>query len=567
MKKIINRKSLFPILVALGLLACKTEPEPEKKTIAPSVVLNTATGEYLVKTGESVELLAIVENVVNPIFSWKLDGKLVSDRTDYRFHSSRAGEHFIVFRVDDSNGSVEQQAKITVSDKLPPKITAPAASLIAYVGVDTELTVEAENAEADATYVWRLNGEVVSETKSYVFRSEVNDTYAMTVRITTADGADMRTVSITVIPEPEPELFFDNGRYRAASNIAELRQMTVPIGKNLVLAPVVCNIKNPVGFRWTVDEVVQNATGEFFNFTPSAKGDYHISVTETGTGKTAELKVTCTEAEGTFFRAKTSSGRAYANKVYDYIPAPGQFVDFQIGSTYSAALAAMQVKVDGGDALWHIGAMGGYWIVGFDHSIANVENRADFVVNGNAFPGWCEPGIVWVMQDENGNGLPDDTWYELKGSETGKAETKQRYAITYFKPRTIRTNTLWTDNIGGMGSVDWLGAHGQSYYFPMFIADDSYTLVGTCLTSTFGISGGLEVSKCYDWGYVDNGSSVDSRPGGLFWIEDAIQADGSPANLTHIDFVKVHTATTGKGAAVGEISTEPGCPSDYNFDW
>ncbi|MFR7812460.1 MAG: hypothetical protein ACLU4N_26295 [Butyricimonas faecihominis] len=28
----------------------------------------------------------------------------------------------------------------------------------------------------------------------------------------------------------------------------------------------------------------------------------------------------------------------------------------------------------------------------------------------NAFDGSSEPGIVWVMQDVNGNGLPD-VWY------------------------------------------------------------------------------------------------------------------------------------------------------------
>lgn len=67
----------------------------------------------------------------------------------------------------------------------------------------------------------------------------------------------------------------------------------------------------------------------------------------------------------------------------------------------------------------------GYIIVGFDHSIPNSGNQYDFCVQGNAFDGSSEPGIVWVMQDINGNGLPDDEWYELKGSEAGKEETIQ----------------------------------------------------------------------------------------------------------------------------------------------
>lgn len=41
------------------------------------------------------------------------------------------------------------------------------------------------------------------------------------------------------------------------------------------------------------------------------------------------------------------------------------------------------------------------------------------------------------MQDVNGDGLPNDEWYELKGSEYGKPETIQDYAVTYFRPVSI----------------------------------------------------------------------------------------------------------------------------------
>lgn len=81
-----------------------------------------------------------------------------------------------------------------------------------------------------------------------------------------------------------------------------------------------------------------------------------------------------------------------------------------------------------------LGGFGGYIVVGFDHSI-DASGGYDLAIVGNSFEGSSEPGIVWVMQDENGDGLPNDTWYELKGSETGKAETLQDYAVTYYRPR------------------------------------------------------------------------------------------------------------------------------------
>jgi hypothetical protein len=59
---------------------------------------------------------------------------------------------------------------------------------------------------------------------------------------------------------------------------------------------------------------------------------------------------------------------------------------------------------------YSLGGWGGYIVFGFDHSVEN-GSGGDLYIRGNAFEGNSEAGVVWVMQDENGNGLPDDTWY------------------------------------------------------------------------------------------------------------------------------------------------------------
>lgn len=85
------------------------------------------------------------------------------------------------------------------------------------------------------------------------------------------------------------------------------------------------------------------------------------------------------------------------------------------------------------------------------------------------------------MQDINGNGQPDDEWYELKGSETGIDGTIQDYEVTYYRPAP-RAHTPWVDSEGNSGSVDMNAYHGQEYYYPNWIKEDSYTLYGTRLT-------------------------------------------------------------------------------------
>ena len=127
-----------------------------------------------------------------------------------------------------------------------------------------------------------------------------------------------------------------------------------------------------------------------------------------------------------------------------------------------------------------LGAWGGYIVAGFDHSIA-VADGAEFSVSGNMFASSSEPGIVWVMQDTNGNGLPDDEWYQLKGSEYGKPQTVEDYAVTYYRPSGAGMPVRWSDNRGGEGEVPYNNFHRQEFYYPQWIEAQSYTLYGASL--------------------------------------------------------------------------------------
>ena len=247
----------------------------------------------------------------------------------------------------------------------------------------------------------------------------------------------------------------------------------------------------------------------------------------------------------------------YIKAVDEYVPAPGQFINTLPMLTAkdtpeTAAEACTKYLANQKQSgLITLGAYGGYITFHFDHPIINVENAPDFVVYGNSFPGWSEPGIVMVMKDENGNGKPDDTWYELSGSADvdSVGKVKYNYEITYT-PNSMK-DIHWTDNQGGAGDVKRNSYHQQEYY-PLWIKEP-LTFKGTLLPKSSYKEGNLLKVNVWRYGYVDN--LPNNKTDGLY-IEHAVDADRKPVKLDKIDFVRVYTAVNDWGEFVGEFSTE-----------
>ena len=288
-----------------------------------------------------------------------------------------------------------------------------------------------------------------------------------------------------------------------------------------------------------------------------------------------------TGSESSHYRPKSKQSKAKCDCVFEYTPAPGQFINedksgFTGESTPTEAAAYAKKRLDA-EKYVSLGGFGGYIVVGFDHSIDNYGGY-DFAIKGNSFDGSSEPGIVWVMQDENGNGKPDDTWYELKGSETDAEGTIQNYSVTYFRPTEVDAAVKWEDSLGNEGEISRVPSHKQDYYYPTWIKQDSYTLSGTCLeTRNYDQSnnGTIWINPAYGWGYADNASEIDrltddgntsaAAIANHFRISDAINSKGKKVELQYIDFVKVQTGVNSQSGWLGEISTEVFSVYDCNM--
>lgn len=275
----------------------------------------------------------------------------------------------------------------------------------------------------------------------------------------------------------------------------------------------------------------------------------------------------------------------YISKVYEYRPAPGQFVNelplYEAGDTEESMRKKVEENISGtNDVLISLGGYGGYVTFGFDHTVMNVKGKKDFVVYGNAFysliegaraGGSCEPGIVMVAFDKNQNGkADDDEWFELAGSEYYKPETIKNYEITYRRPDinkiptpdetgnlTDTTYVRWDDNQGEAGYISKLSFHKQDY-FPKWLKDDQMTFKGTKLQNNAeDISGwgSYWILYAFDWGYVDNHPN-DSISLNSFDIDWAVDKNGNSVHLPGVDFIRVYTGQNQQCGWIGETSTE-----------
>ncbi len=267
----------------------------------------------------------------------------------------------------------------------------------------------------------------------------------------------------------------------------------------------------------------------------------------------------------------TADSSPWSDRIVEYMPAPGQFINSTMLGFTGAETDADAAAVYAGERLANrlevsLGGFGGYIIVGFDHSVqalGSAFGRYDFSITGNQFEGASEPGVVWVKQDVNGNGVPDDDepWYEIRGSEYGN--DKRNYSVTYFRPSAAGEDIRWTDSEGNSGVITRQAPHRQDSYYPAWrpSGEESYTLSGTCLEPRDGyLESGRYTTGNYDWGYADNwGGDMVAGEGRktFFRIADAMDNTGSPAGLKYIDFIKVQTAVNIQGGAgTGELSTE-----------
>ena len=576
------------ICMSTVLVASCNMDENITSVLPPEIVLDSETGIYTVKQGREIIIAPTYKLADEATYRWTMAGEVLGTSPSLSFVGEELGQYFITLVVSNEGGYDEEEIRVDVVDlEIPTVSIAGSKNITVAVGTEVKLSATVRETSLETSLVWKLNNQEVNGDSVYTFCAEAAGSYTIEATASNEDGTHSDIVSIEVLNAEDMPFVWEFER-NAFHTVA---------GRKLLIKPSQVTKADNVVYTWQVADDEAVGGNDSFVFSSVKAGVCKLLATATveKEGKqimlSHEFSITVYE-EGKFYRSKDAASRADWNMVFEYTPAPGQFInELKTGgfngtqTSAEAAVAYAEARMREVDTKGNpspnwvsLGGFGGYIVVGFDHSIDN-SGGYDLGIMGNSFSGSSEPGIVWVMQDENGNGLPDDTWYELAGSETGKEETIQDYAVTYYRPTGPMMPVQWTDNQGNSGEIDYLKQfHRQDYYYPLWIEEDSYTLTGTCLKArNYDASGNGSywVNAEYDWGYADNFSPIDRLTGDAnanadvnanhFMISNAIDFECKPVNLGYIDFVKVQVGVNAKSGWLGEVSTEVFGFYDYNM--
>lgn len=350
-----------------------------------------------------------------------------------------------------------------------------------------------------------------------------------------------------------------------------------------------------ISYQWFLDEKSVANTKKFEHMF-EVGGEYNLKlvVTQADTRYEYPFRV---KVEFPDVTPPSGDPTAYITKVFDFMPAVGQFTNalpvYEDGDTQETMNAKVLAAIGNDErGMVSLGGFGGYVVVGFDHTIKNVSGKRDFRVLGNAFyananpdsnapeGGSCEPGIIMVAYDSNGNGVPDDNeWYEIAGSahedpakEPWYAKARdngsdvnlyRNYEITYHRPDQEPTTAeekekyiRWEDNYGHSGYKVKNIYHSQPYY-PRWAKGDKITFRGTCLPQN-GIdesgAGNYFVLYKFRYGYADN--ETNKKDDSAIDIDWAVNPKGQKVHLPGVDFIKVYTGVNQENGWLGECSTE-----------
>ena len=511
-------------------------------------------------TNEELVIEPSVENIEdedpNSIqYGWfKENGVLMCIGKNLHFTWKECGDYLVRFKIKYSKGEVVKEIKVIVTERDLPilRFDLPPHGFISVEQGD-KLTLEPSVIDNTDELEWFIDGESASKNRCLTIDTSKGGDQQIKVVAKNNDGECCVEFRVSIKIPNDSQFSWDfEARYQGAA------------GRRIIIRPF--NIMNAgdATYTWYEDKnILQSGKSANFAFIAEEPGKHSlkVNVDNASFNATWVVDVIVYEHEGKYRRPINKNSAKEASKVCSWLPGAGWSTKNNLWpevGTEEEACRWAEERLTSNEVV-SLGGFGGYIIAEFDHSVIN-KTGSDFGILSDTEPGLSEPGVVFVMQDENNNGLPDDTWFEIAGSEYKKPTTRFHHIKNYSKVN--KTADISPE-------FQWL--------YPSWIGDDTYKLRGTKMDMrVFQNNQGEFMFKEFLWGYADNLSQKDGHlisPKGeypvkyinSFDIDNAVYDDGEPVKLQYIDWIKVQTGVDTFADSLGTATTDIRAIIDVNL--
>ncbi len=198
-------------------------------------------------------------------YEWTVDGEFASSSATLRYVFEEPGPHQVRLRVTDDDGE-STTASRTVRANAPPEVefSAPSPSL------GEQVTIQADVGDPDGnvtTYVWTVDGQVVSRSDSMTYTFTRSGTHEVTLRVVDDEGAET-TASRTVTVNTPPAVSIPSVGATAGEEVTVQPEVTDPDGAI-------------AGYEWQVDgETVSESRTLTYTFEESGEHELRLRVTD-----------------------------------------------------------------------------------------------------------------------------------------------------------------------------------------------------------------------------------------------------------------------------------------------